>query len=320
MSFLASLLVHVAVLLAMALVMQPAIEPPPPVMTITSSMSEDAPLEDFTEVELDVPEETVEFEQPAVDVPAIDPAALALADVVASDAVAEVGDLAIADGPLPDIGDLAGMEVGTGTGDAGGMAATFFGKRSTGRRFVFVVDNSNSMGGGRFETAIHELRKAVDAMDAKQYFSVIFYSDTAYGLFHPDTAADMVPATTKNKAKLATWLATVEMCLQTRAEKAVGMALTLNPDVINVLGDGAFGDKTLLVLTAEHSRRTVINTFGMGIDSRGREQMIAIAKANRGEFSDVGILPEAKASAKARPIPKNNTRGTVWGLTLPRTN
>lgn len=320
--FLFSVIGHVAGLLGLALTVVPVPPSPQAVVTLTSSASDDPPIEEFTEVELDMPEEEVEFEQPTVDVATIDPGAIALGDITASDAVSDVGDLAVGDGSMPNLGDLAGMEFGTGgggsgRGDGAAMAATFFGKKSTGRRFVFVVDNSNSMGVGRFETALHELMKAVNAMDAKQYFYVIFYSDTAYGLFHPDTAPALVPATPENKQKLASWLATAEMCLHTKGAEAVAMALQLSPDVISILGDGGFGDKTPAILTAPHSRPTIINTFGMGIDKRGEEQMVGIAKANRGDFSAVDILPAAKESAKVKPIRRNSTRGSVWGMKLP---
>ena len=53
---------------------------------------------------------------------------------------------------------------------------------------MFVVDNSNSMIRGRFETALLELIRTVDNMTPKQQFYVIFFSDTAYRVFHPNPA------------------------------------------------------------------------------------------------------------------------------------
>ena len=52
---------------------------------------------------------------------------------------------------------------------------------------MFVVDNSNSMIRGRFETALLELIRTVDNMTPKQQFYVIFFSDTAYRVFHPSS-------------------------------------------------------------------------------------------------------------------------------------
>ena len=75
--------------------------------------------------------------------------------------------------PLGDMGQLDALpsELGTlmagagspGSGKAGGVGdAVFFGTRSKGDRFVFVVDNSSSMKGGRLGAAIAELVKTVE--------------------------------------------------------------------------------------------------------------------------------------------------------------
>lgn len=54
------------------------------------------------------------------------------------------------------------------------MTADYFGSKAKGRRFVFVVDNSNSMTRGRFHTALNELVRTVEQMESDQYFHVIF--------------------------------------------------------------------------------------------------------------------------------------------------
>lgn len=316
-----SLIMHVASLLGLALVVVPGDGGAEPALSITSSMSNDAPVEEFTEVQLDIPEKEVEFEQPTLDVPAVDAAPISIGDIGASDSVPDVGDLAGGEGDVTDIGDLAGMDFNPGRGggggaDGAGMAAVFFGKKVKGGRFVFVVDNSNSMGNGKFETALYELLKSVDGMGPNQQFYVFFFSDSEYGLFHPATAPGMIPATPDAKKKLASWLATVEMCLGTRGMGALEKALMLNPDVINILGDGAFTDNVLEMLTMPHSRRTVINTFGMGMNAADEQEMMAIAKANGGDFTRVDILPAAKEAAKKNPIKKNGARGPVWGLKI----
>lgn len=316
-----SLIMHVASLLGLALVVVPGEGGTKPAVAITSSMSNDAPVEEFTEVQLDIPEKEVEFEQPTVDVPAVDAAPVAIGDIGSSESTPDVGDLAGAEGTGTNIGDLAGMDFNPGRGGGGGGAsgagtAVFFGKKVSGGRFVFIVDNSNSMTNGRFETALYELRKSVEGMGPNQQFYVFFFSDTEYGLFHPQTAPGMIPATPENKQKLASWLATVEMCLGTKGVGAAEKALQLNPDVINILGDGAFTDDVRGLLTAPHSRKTKINTFGMGMNAKGVDEMTAIAKANGGDFTDVGVNPAAKELAKTNPITKNNVRGTVWGLAI----
>ena len=321
--FAVSTLLHVVVLLVMALVVAVRPSQPKPVVSIMASVSDDEAVDELVPLEIEhlKPHELTD---PAVEATA-DPGTISLGDTVDAGATAvDVGDVGSV-GEIGDLGDLAGMEFGSGLGGEGdgpGAAAgvTFLGKKSEGKTFVFVVDNSNSMVGGRFETALNALVRAVDGLGPKQRFYVIFYSDSAYGMFHPQTAPGLVAATDDNKEKLGAWLYSVEMCLHTRGEDAMKRALALDPDVINILGDGAFTDKTEALLTAPHSRRTVIHTFGMNVDPKGERQLSAIAAANGGKFHPAEVDPAAADAAKANPIKRNTSRGSVWGLTLPERN
>lgn len=313
-----STLVHVIVLLLMALIVAAVSRREPPVSMTAFLGDEEAIDAEPLEIE---PLDEREFQQPDFEaVP--DPGELAIGEVALAGPVVSAADGLDAADAVGGIGGLDGSDLGTGLGGVGdGPGAdanvTFFGAKSRGRTFVFVVDNSNSMVKGRFETTMDELVRAVDALGPGHRFYVILFSDTAYGLFHPRTAPGLVPATTANKEKLRAWLYTVEMCLNTRGEAAMKKALSLDPDVINVLGDGAFTDDTAALLTAPHSRRTVINTFGMQVEPKGERQLAAIAAANRGTFHRVDVAPAAARAAKANPIPRNTTRGEVWGLKLP---
>jgi hypothetical protein len=321
--FAASVILHVIALLAMALLVTASQAPQQRPLPITASVADDEPIEDLLDpLEIEVAEE-YEFEQPVADA-VIDPGAIAIGDVAAAgDIATDASDFGGADA-LGDIGDLAGLDLGSGLGgkgDGAGAAAgvTFFGAKSKGNSVVFVVDNSLSMGGGRFETALSELLKAVNALGPKQRFYVIFYSDTAYGMFHPEPASGLMPATDENKDRLRGWLYTVERCLHTKGEEAFAKALELNPDLIYVLGDGAFTDKTAEILTAPHSRKTVMHSLGMKVDGRGEQELQAIATANGGTFREVDVDRDAVAAANAAgiTIKDNRTRGSVWGLKLP---
>jgi hypothetical protein len=231
----------------------------------------------------------------------------------------DIGELSLPETTIDEIGSMFGKD-GDGMADIGeGLkaAASFFGARSRGDEFVFVVDNSNSMTRGRFETALMELMVTVEAMTPQQKFCVIFFSDTAYRMFHPERAVGMVPATEQNKQRLRSWLGTVEMCLHTRGEEAVSQALAMRPDVIYILGDGVFTDGTTQILTASHNRPIPIHTLGMEVDPAGARQLQAIAKANGGTYRLVGASPQAKMLASKNPIRRNNIRGPVWGVKLP---
>jgi hypothetical protein len=205
---------------------------------------------------------------------------------------------------------------GDGLGKAGMGKVKFFGQSTSGQRFVFVIDNSGSMTKGRFETALYELHMAVEQMQPNQMFYVIFFSDTAYSLFHPEPVPTFVPATSPNKYKLGLWLKTVETNLRTDALEAMQKALALRPDVIYLLGDGAFTDKTSDFMSKLPSGPQ-IHVLGMEVSPKHAEAFKEIAVKFKGTYKDVGIRPEMAAVAKADPRPFNKKRGTVWGLKLP---
>ena len=317
-SFAASLLVHAIAIMALALF----VSPPPPirraVLEIIVAQAVEEPEVDLAVVDLE-PVEEKPNQAPGENVELMDPEPLRFAEV-AEETVAAVSRNVVAGPAIGELDTVIG-EPGGGTGVDGLAAAgaTFFGTVARGRRFVFVLDNSNSMGRGRLETAFMELLRAVDAMGPKQSFYVILFSDTAYRMFHPKPAATLVPATAENKRRLRKWLETVEMCLKTRGEEAVSAALAMHPDVISILGDGRFTDRATQLLTAPHDRGIVINTFGMQVDPRGRSDLEAIAAANRGTFKPVDTTTAAVDMARSHPIKKNTTRGKVWGLELPTT-
>ena len=193
---------------------------------------------------------------------------------------------------------------------------TFFGKKVMAINYVFVIDNSNSMTRGRFETALNELMIAVNQLTAKQRFYVIFYSDTAYPMLHPRPATQLVPATPQNKEALRYWLDTVQLCLKTNGKQAIQAAFNLQPDVIFVLGDGAFTDKAAEHFASMPQKRIPLHTLGMDVKEQDAASFRLLAEANGGTYRDVTVSPAAVAMAKANPRPRNSVRGEIWGITL----
>ena len=131
------------------------------------------------------------------------------------------------------LGTLMAGAGSPGSGPPGGELgeAVFFGTRSKGDRFVFVVDNSSSMKDGRFEAAIAELVRSVEALSPRQAFYVIFVSDQTYPMFYPQPATDLLPATAPNKKRLAEWLPKAILASGKNREliKAMDMAASLRP-------------------------------------------------------------------------------------------
>ncbi|MDA0657850.1 MAG: hypothetical protein O2931_01530 [Planctomycetota bacterium] len=200
-----------------------------------------------------------------------------------------------------------------------GLSVEFFGTRSTSQRVVYLVDNSNSMHSGRFETALAELHRSVMALSTDQSFYVIFYSDTAYGLFHPATAADLIPATRDNKQRFSSWLSTVEMCTGGQLLKAFEFAEKLGPDTVYLLSDGVIQSEKAMAHILQSERRTfILNAVGLTVpDPLSGRRLQAIAESNGGSLQLVGIHPAARLAAQQNPIRRNRTRGSVWGIQLP---
>ena len=64
----------------------------------------------------------------------------------------------------------------------------------------------------------------VSQLTPKQRFYVIFYSDTAYPMMHPNSVSELQPATSRNKELLYYWLQSVQLCLKTNGTEAIQMA------------------------------------------------------------------------------------------------
>ena len=170
---------------------------------------------------------------------------------------------------------------------------------------------------GRFETALNELMIAVSALTPKQRFYVIFYSDTAYPMMHPRPATQMVPANSRNKQQLYYWLQTVQLCLKTNGKEAIQAAFAMKPDVMYVLGDGAFTDGAARHFASMPRTKTIVHTRGMEVNPKNAQQFEALAKAHGGNYKDVGVSPGGAQMAKQNPRPRNNSRGQIWGIKLP---
>ncbi|MCX7429606.1 MAG: hypothetical protein NTY17_01115 [Planctomycetia bacterium] len=236
------------------------------------------------------------------DVPSTDGAgAMDVASFESGDMLAEV-----AGGGPGEGGQKRGGQWGGGQGNGGaadGAATTFFGRAGQGRSVCFICDNSNSYRDGSFHAILDELARAVDSLRPEQSFFVIFSSDAAYPLFHPSGADALQPATVENKQKLRAWLGTVEMCSggQGIHDAVLGRAVV-----------HAFGVQQSMI-----DRRTGIVDPDRLREQQGRNQnLITIATAHGGTFTAVTVPAAAAALERLRPIPRNRSRGAVWGVKL----
>ena len=321
-TWLTSMILHTGLIVILAIITMTQIKDD----TITIAVGEVAPaVENIIEIPLEFEEmeEPVEEELTEMFEESMTIESDVITEVVENDLIAnsDFGDLSADVDMSAVIGDGDSLE------EASKSAPKFFktgGTQAT--KIVYVVDNSNSMTGrkqgdkgyGRMETALIELAKSINTLESSQYFYIVFYSDTAYGLFHPSTVSDYIPATPKNKRRVNAWLDTVECCLRTNGNEAFAIARKLDPELIYVLGDGAFGDKAHQRLVNKPIKGAKIETLGMNLQGNAANGFKAIAKAHKGTYRDVGITEDgARILAKFGPRKRNNTRGPVWGIKLP---
>ena len=154
--------------------------------------------------------------------------------------------------------------------------STFFGLRTQGKVFVYVVDCSGSMGdAGRLVRAKAELRRAIGAMRYPQRFLVIFYND------EPVPMPGHIPKTADGAAvaNFASWLQHIDADGETDPRAAMSMALNFRPDAVYLLTDGEFPDGAVEAIGAMNRRKVPIHCVDMagGEGSDGLRQIAAQA-------------------------------------------
>ena len=209
--------------------------------------------------------------------------------------------------PVGEIGDVFGSKgQGMSSTNASGHTAEFFGVKATGRKFVFIVDSSNSMRVGKFADAKQELMYALMRLNKEQFFYVIFFDHDAerMRLFpNKEPEEKAVRATIENIKRVEQWVNTVENERKTDPYDAVKFAVEMLPDAIYLLTDGIFTDKGQTIrYLKDHNiidepvygkrAKVVIHTVGF-YSKDGEENLKIIAKAYGGTYRFVP-KPEKK--------------------------
>lgn len=248
-SSLVSMAVHVVVVIVLALLTLP------PVTKSGGTFLEATPYaEELADLIQPVKMEVVELK--TTEMVSTDVASEAITSVSVADAgqlSAVASNLAVGDVDIPaqaEIGELfagdGGRKMGSSVGSDAKSAAQFFGVKATGRRFVFIVDSSNSMKGGKFAAAKEELMYAIRRLSKDQAFYIIFFdADAERMLLLPSQEPPLlpVPATNENINRAEKWVSTVQNELKTNPFDSVKFAVEMVPDAIYLLTDGKFTDK-----------------------------------------------------------------------------
>jgi hypothetical protein len=347
----ASAALNVVVILGLALFFVAAeAKPRRPVLTLGGT---DEPfVEELTPVEFEASDEPPAESEPAAEAlpefAAATTAAIAIDNVALDDAAFAADATAVtpasftAEDALAVVGGVGGGEGQSGAGGRGGGAAgggqpgggSFFGRTGQGQSVCFICDNSNSYRDGGFHAVLDELARAVESLRPEQSFFVIFFSDAAYPLLHPERVEALQPATPENKQRLRAWLATVEMCGGGQGiDEAVRLAQRAGAEVVYFLSDGEHAASVVDRVASADFGGAAVHTFGMqqGVldrrtgqldpDRLRRQQgfnqnLVAIATAHGGTFTPVTVPPQAAVLERLRPIRRNRAPGPVWGLKL----
>lgn len=186
----------------------------------------------------------------------------------------------------PGAGQGTGEGDGIGSGRGPGVGAGFFGSKSQGHSFVYVVDMSGSMNGRRFERAKAELVRSINRLNPEQAFYVVFFNDRMLPLFDPvEPPKNLLPASANNKTRAIRWIKLRTASSTTNPLYAMELALSLKPDAVFLLTDGELDDPELVkrVIRQANKSNTQVHTIAFENEEGGRT-LEAIAKENNGTF------------------------------------
>jgi hypothetical protein len=248
-SWLVSLAIHLGLVVLLAMLIVPA-QPKSLGMFLEAFSSELEEVEFFEPVKMEVVDlQTTEIV--AASVASTDVTSTSLAS--AADLGAVAATLTPDDVEIPagsEIGELftgeAGRSMGSVLPSGAEKSAQFFGVKASGRRFVFIVDSSNSMIGGKFAAAKEELMYAIRRLSKEQAFYIIFFDrDAERMVLAPSTEPDLLPAPAVNVNinRAEQWVGAVVNEGRTDPHDAVKFAVEMLPDAIYLLTDGKFTDR-----------------------------------------------------------------------------
>jgi von Willebrand factor type A domain len=159
---------------------------------------------------------------------------------------------------------------------------SFFGLRAKGQFFVYVVDCSGSMiDDDRMPRATIELRRSVFGLREPQRFEVIFYNSESIPM-----PGGPIPrsADQQGKEQLRSFLRLIDPDGGTDPRPAVKQALSLRPDAIFLLSDGAFPDGTVGEITRLNKQNIPIHCVDLTGGLAG-DHLKRIAEANNGQYA-----------------------------------
>ena len=160
---------------------------------------------------------------------------------------------------------------------------SFFGTKSKGSRFVFVIDKSGSMGNNKkFFRAKRELIKTLRALPKNSRFMIYFFDEGSEQM----PVNNMMAAVPRNISWAEDWVNSVGMGGGTDPRKALKSGFTLKPDTVWLLTDGVFNNESgVLAQIRSANPKGIARINTLAIMDRGGEKVLKqIAKENDGTY------------------------------------
>ncbi len=181
-----------------------------------------------------------------------------------------------------------------------GEAATanLFGVSGSGRRFVYVMDRSDSMngfGGLPLRSAKRELIRSLNSLSEHQEFQIIFYNDNAKPFQMAGTPLTMVRGEPQNLRRAQDYIDSIRAFGGTKHKAALLMALRMSPDVIFFLTDAHIPRLSSIELATIQDRAgrsgTSIHAVEFGSQPAGSPDSFLrdLASMNGGQYQYVDV-------------------------------
>jgi formylglycine-generating enzyme required for sulfatase activity/serine/threonine protein kinase len=179
-------------------------------------------------------------------------------------------------------------------GGVGGPGdTTFMDVSAIGKTFVYVIDTSSSMSGGRLKLAQSQLKKSLRLLQPNQQFGVIFYNENRAPLMLPRQGDRVMHyATESNKLAASHSIDRIRSDAGTEHKAALLEALRLKSDVIYFLTDGDEPELSPADLReiAKQTGKTTIHVIKFGdsaVESRPMSWLEKLAAQSYGEYRPI---------------------------------
>ena len=169
----------------------------------------------------------------------------------------------------------------------------FLGAIDNGKKFVYIIDCSGSMGDyDALDFAKAELMASLQGLNPAQKFQIIFYNEEIKRFQLPNQALALYPATDVNRNRAKRFVGGVPPSLGTRHMPALLAALKYEPDVVFFLTDAREPalqkDDLAYIKKQNHSgARIHCIEFGVGGElGKGIDNFLkTLARQNKGTYS-----------------------------------